>query len=400
MRLFYHFFVIKALLFQAIVNAAIIELPDLVRASDQTITITFSCNNEKYEKIGKIAFNIHGAYRLVKTKDSDFNIQMVILKDEFVGLRILNKNTVIHESKIGLNNTYKSFLHLLDKAISITGSSQNLVGIYSGHFAFVGKRGESSELYLSDFFFNEIEQITSDKALLTWPKWSPDGKKLIFTSYYKSGFPDLFEMSLDTRKRSIIAAFKGTNTGGVYSPIGDRVAMTLSSEGNSDLYTLNLNNRYLKRLAKTKALESSPSWSPNGEQIVIVSDSLGSPQLYLVDSKGGSMKRIKTSISRYCTEPDWNTFNEDLIVFTASIDGRFQIVLHSFKTGKSTKLTSVKGGAMQPSWMPDGRHIVYTERLNGSTRLVLLDSITKKSNPLHSMSFGDASGASYFKDLN
>lgn len=395
MRFFFPIFIIKALLFQSIASSAIIELPDLVRASNETISVTFSCNDEKYDKIGKIAFNIHGAYRLVKPKDSDFNIQMAILEDSSVIMRILDKNSLIHESKTKHTNTYQSVLYLLDNAISITGTAQNLSGIYSGRFAFVGKRGESSELYLSDFFFNEIEQITSDKSLLTRPKWSPKGDRLIFTSYYKSGFPDLFEMNLVTRKRSTIAAFEGTNTGGVYSPSGDKVAMTLSSAGNSDLYTLNLSNRNLKRIAKTEALESSPSWSPNGDQIVIVSDYLGSPQLYLVNTKGGSMKRIKTNISRYCTEPDWNTVNKDLIVFTASIDGRFQVAMHSLKTGKSTQLTSISGGALQPSWMPDGRHIVYTERLNGSTRLVLLDSVTKKSNPLHSMSFGDASGASY-----
>ena len=72
--------------------------------------------------------------------------------------------------------------------------------------------------------------------------------------------------------------------------------------GNSDLYILNLNTRNLKRVAKTKALESSPSWSPDGKQLVVVSDSLGSPQLYLINASGGPMKRIKTNISRYCTE--------------------------------------------------------------------------------------------------
>lgn len=397
MRLFYRCCIILAVLFQSILSAAIIELPDLVRESDKVITVSLDCNDPYYEKIGKIAFKIHGAYRLVSTQGSEFRIQMAVLKDGSVGLRVLSEDTIIHESKSSLNDTYKSFLNALDKAVEITGSRDNLMGIYSGRFAFVGNRGDASELYLSDLFFNEIQRITSDKALLMRPKWAPDGSSLLFTSYYKSGFPDLFEMNLVTRNRNTVAAFKGTNVGGVYSPSGDKVAMTLSNDGNSDLYTLDLNTRNLKRLAKTKSLESSPSWSPDGKQLVFVSDSLGSPQLYIMNSSGGSMKRIKTNISRYCTEPEWNPINENLIVYTASISGRFQIILHSLKTGKSTQLTSVDGGALQASWMPDGRHIVFTERLKGSTRLVLLDSITKKASPLHSMSFGEASGASYIK---
>ena len=395
MRFFNRFFIIQAFLLHSIVCSALIELPDLVRESNKVISITFSCNDERYKGIGEIAFNMHGAYRLVSIKESEFIIQMAIFKDESVGLRILIGTTIIHESKSNLSDTYTSFLHLLDKAVEITGNTEDLVGFYSGQFAFVGNRGDVSELYLSDIFFNKIQQITFDKALLTRPKCSPDGKSLIFTSYFKSGFPDLFEIDLITLKKSTVAAFKGTNTGGVYSPKGDKIAMTLSNDGNSDLYTLNLNTRNLKRVAKTKALESSPSWSPDGNQLVVVSDTLGSPQLYLINSRGGSMKRIKTNISRYCTEPDWNPINEDLIIFTALIGGRFQIVMHSFKTGKSTQLTSVNGGALQATWMPDGRHIVFTERLKRTTRLVLLDTVSRKSNALHSMSFGDASGAAF-----
>lgn len=397
MRFFFRCCIIQALLFQCILNSAIINLPDLVRESNDIISVSFACNDANYEKMGKIAFNIHGAYRLVSAKESEFNIQIALLKDKSVGLRITNGTTIIHESKSKLGDNYNSFLHQLDKAVEITGRRENLSGIFSGRFAFVGNREGASELYLSDLFFSKIQQITSDKALLTGPKWSPDGESLLFTSYYKSGFPDLFEMNLTTRQRSTVAAFKGNNTGGVYSPSGDRVAMTLSNDGNSDLYTLDLNTRNLKRVAKTKALESSPSWSPDGDRLVVVSDSLGSPQLYTVDHTGGTMKRIKTNISRYCTEPEWNPIHEHLIVFTASIGGRFQIVLHSFQTGKSEPLTSVDGGALQASWMPDGRHIVFTERFGGSTRLVLLDSITKKIAPLHSMSFGDISGAAYYQ---
>ena len=400
MRFRYHLLFIHALFFQSVLSSSVIKLPDLVRESNKVISVSFACNDQQFEEIGKKAFEIHGAYKLVPQKESEFNIQIAFLDDDSVGLRILNSTSVIYESKVNHGDTYISFLHLLDEVIEFTGSNEGLLGFYSGNFAFVGNRGDASELFLSDIFFRKIQQITSDKALLTGPKWSPSGHSLLFTSYYSSGFPDLFEMNLHTRKRSTIAAFKGTNTCGVYSPDGHKVAMTLSNDGNSDLYTLNLNTRNLKRLAKTKALESSPSWSPDGKQLVVVSDSLGSPQLYLINASGGPMKRIKTNISRYCTEPEWNPVNEELIVYTASIGGRFQIVMHSLKKEKSTQLTSVEGGALQASWMPDGRHIVYTERLKGSTRLVLFDTVTKKSSPLHKMSFGEASGAAYTRSKN
>ena len=43
----------------------------------------------------------------------------------------------------------------------------------------------------------------------------------------------------------------------------------------------------------------------------------------------------------------------------------------------------------------DGRHLVFTQRNSGSTRLMLLDTVTKKVSALHKAGFGDASSASY-----
>ena len=372
---------------------AITQLPELIRSKDRVIQIAFSCTDARYQSLGEKAFSVHGAYQVVDSSKADYNIQIALLKEPSVALRVFEKDRLMHQSKQSEESWYESFLSALDQAVEITGVSQNLKGIFSERFVFVGKRNSSQELYLSDFFFHRIQQLTSDSALLTRAKCSPNGEQLVFTSYYKSGFPDLFEMDIATGERNTLAAFKGSNTGGVYSPDGLEIALTLSVDGNSDLYILRRYDHYLQRVAKTRALESSPSWSPDGKRLVFASDALGQPQLYTIDVKGGKQNRLKTQISRYCAEPDWNPKNDDLIAYTASIKGRFQIALHSINRGQSIVLTSVAGGALEPSWLSDGRHIVFTERIGGKTRLVLLDTITQHTSPLHSMDLGSASGA-------
>ena len=126
MRLRYRYLFIQALFFQSILSSAIIELPDLVRESNKVISVSFACNDLQFEKIGKKAFEMHGAYRLVPQKESDFNIQMAVLKDDSVGLRILNGSSVIYESKANLSDTYTSFLPLLDEVIEVTGSNEGI----------------------------------------------------------------------------------------------------------------------------------------------------------------------------------------------------------------------------------------------------------------------------------
>ena len=376
-----------------VANASIVQLPDLVKTSDSIIKVSFSSNDLEYEKIGKAAFFMHGQFKVVKENLADYVIRISVLEDSSALVQISGEVNL--NQQINSIDAYSSFLEALDYTINSVGKKDNLRGFFSGKFSFVGKRNNESELYISDFFFRKIRQITFDKSLLTRAKWSPSGDELIYTSYHKSGFPDLFRLDPNTGQRSIVSAFQGTNTGGVFSPSGNRIAMTLSVDKNTDLYCLNLINKTLKRVCKTDAIESNPSWSLDGKEIVFASDKLGQPQLYKVNSKGGPIQRIRTNISKYCAEPDWNPINKDLILFTASNKGVFQIALHSISEGKSLFVTSTNGGCREPIWLPDGRHFVCTERVGTQTRLILVDTISLKLTPLHSIDFGSLSGPAF-----
>ena len=122
---------------------------------------------------------------------------------------------------------------------------------------------------------------------MTRAKWSNNGNSLLFTSYHISGFPDLIELDINSKKIRTIANFEGTNIGGDYSPNGKKIAMILSGkkEKSPDLYIYDILNGKFERALKTKAIESDPSWSPKGNKIVLVSDELGKPLLYIFDLK-------------------------------------------------------------------------------------------------------------------
>ena len=375
---------------------SVFELPDLVRESDQVWDVSLSSDHSEFQQIGNYALGAHGAFNLVNENNADFRVAINRSLNNGCLLKIFSNQVLVFEANVGTSFDYPTFLKAMDYAVEYIGRSANLKGFYSGSLAFLGERTGATELYVSDLFFRTIKPFTQDKALLMRPKWSPDGGHLVFTSYYKSGFPDLFIMDLMTKERTTLAAFQGANAGGVISPDGNEVAMTLSVEGNSDLYRIHIGSRKLSRILQTSALESSPSWSPDGSQLVFVSDRSGKPQLYTIKKNGGSMNRLKTNISNNCTEPDWNPLNSDLILFTASVGGTFQIVEYSFKKSKSRVLTNTPGGAVEPCWLSDGRHAIFTERINNQTRLMLLDTLSKKVSALHSLKFGNVSGGDYF----
>ncbi|MEC7280783.1 MAG: biopolymer transporter Tol, partial [Verrucomicrobiota bacterium] len=116
--------------------------------------------------------------------------------------------------------------------------------------------------------------------------------------------------------------------------------------------------------------------------------------LYEISSSGGPMRRIPTNISSYCCEPAWNPVDENLIAFTTAERGGFQIALYDAKKGSSEILTRGPS-SLEPTWLRDGRHLVFTQRKGSIIRLMLLDTKTKEVRALHAPSFGEASMATY-----
>ena len=107
------------------------------------------------------------------------------------------------------------------------------------------------------------------------------------------------------------------------------------------------------------------------------------------------MRRLPTNVSGYCSEPAWNSVDKNLIAFTAAVAGGFQIAVYNRRMGQSEILTSVPGSAVEPEWLSDGRHILFTQKHKGKKRLMILDSRSKKISMLHRPDFGETSSATF-----
>ena len=218
---------------------------------------------------------------------------------------------------------------------------------------------------------------------------SPDGSKIIYTGYYRTGFMDLLLIDLNTNTRKVFAAYKGSNTGGSFSPDGTRVATILTSTGNAEVWTASANGGGFKRITNTSATESTPSFSPDGRTLIFAGDYRGAPQIYTAPATGGKPSVVRTNISGYCSEPVWNKVNPDLIAFTIAQGKGFQIAVYNFRT-KQTKVVSRGASTSGPKWLNDGRHIICTKSNGANRQLYIIDTETDSQKPLHTTSFGSA----------
>jgi TolB protein len=375
-------------------QSEVIDLPDVVRADTGIVAIAVDSSDSVIAARGRRAFALHGGFHVVATEKASLTLRLEPLGPTSVELSLLSKQAGSqgHEETLVGNNLQHAVDLACDRVVERTLGTK---GFFAGKLSFVAKQRGVPEIYTSDLLFSQVRPLTADRALVMGPSWSSDGTRLLFTSYYKSGFPDIYLLDLSAGMRKVIANFKGSNNGASFSPDGRRIAMTLSGSGNSELYVANQEGRNLRRLTRNRSLETSPSWSPDGQRLVYASDAPGRPQLYVLPAAGGTPRRLPTNVSRYCAEPDWNPVDAKQIAFTAAVSGGFQIALYDAEAGVAKVLTKAPGAAVEPTWLNDGRHLIFTQRLDGRTRLMLLDSRSGKVSALHTRALGDTSEATF-----
>ena len=359
----------------------------------KSITVSIDSGDAKDKALLTTAFTTHGGYKVVAANQSQFHLQFTRRSANEVECAILSGRPAKELKRFTERgtSTRNSLLRTADRVVRLTSGKP---GFFASRLTFIGQRGGNhQEVYSSDMFFGEVKYHTSDQSQSVNPRWSPDGNKIIYTGYYRSGFPDIFILDVNTRARNAFATYEGTNSGARFSPNGSAVAMVLSAPGNSELYISNSMGGNATRLTRNNSLEASPSWKPDGTELVFTSDTMGKPQLYRISSKGGKMTRISTQISNYCAEPDWNPVDPSKIVFTAVFREGFQVVLWDFKTNKSTILTRGARDSIEPCWLDDGRHIVFTRRVGSQKQLMVIDSESLQERAITSTRVMNASQA-------
>jgi TolB protein len=370
------------------------NIGEAIRQGEGQLALSISSSDPAVVQIVRRAFSLHGGIRLIDSQAASFNLNFESRSSRSVQLIISSGQPLQQQlsREIFGDDFQHAVLRACDVAVEATLASP---GFFAGKIAFVGKQRGVSELYSSDLLFSRVRALTADRSLVTGPSWSADGQKLLYTTYFKNGLPDIYMMDFTTRRRLPIATYQGTNSGAELSPDGSQIVMSLSSEAGNEIYLSDRNGKNLRRVTRNKSLESSPTWSPDGSQLVFESDAAGKPQLYIIPASGGNMRRLPTNISSYCAEPSWNPRQPDLLVFTVAVAGGFQLALYDMSTRQSKIVTSQLGSAMEPEWLNDGRHILFTRRQQGRSSLAILDRISGRIKPLHKSSFGDASSGSF-----
>ena len=124
---------------------------------------------------------------------------------------------------------------------------------------------------------------------------------------------------------------------------------------------------------------AEPSFSPDGRNVAFVSSRPLYPQIYTMRINGQHIQRLvpyTPGLRNERTAPDWSP-DGTMIVYQQQ-NHKFQIwiaQLHNGVASTTTRLTS-DAENRDPSWAPDGRHLVLTSTRGGEQELWILDIIS------------------------
>jgi len=353
-----------------------------VKVDGQAIPVRVVASSPELNRLANVAFDSHGRYKRVTGGQAyEFRFTSIGANQVRVDITKGAANTPVASQTVSGTNAAQALFRAADVAVEKT-NGLGLRGFFTGKLAFVSQRTGKSEVYLSGLYGTDRQQLTHDGALVLSPRWSPDGARVIYTSYFRSGAPDIY-VHRQSGQRDTFLSVRGTNTGARFSPNGQQVAMVLTGEGPSEIYVRSAAGGPPSRRTRSDAVKSSPCWSPDGSQILFAMDP--GPQLYVIPASGGAPRRVASGFS-YMAEPDWSRANPKKVACTVRVGGgMFQIAVVDLGTRQTKVVSKAPYDAVEPSWLADGRHVVCTMRDRRTSVLVILDTETGNSFPVSTL---------------
>ena len=211
-----------------------------------------------------------------------------------------------------------------------------------------GNSMEDSEIFTMGISGNNLQRLTNNQFLDTYPAWSPDGSRIAYLAwagetldifmmaadgsqsslFYDSGYHDADINWVDTlivftrnsqiwlinsegsHVRQLTDPPRAGEWGNANLPFGDydprispdgskvvfeRLVDDSSPHGNYDLFTININGTNLKRITDTGYSQGLASWAPSGTKLVFIVaaiDDVGQYDIYSINPDGTENRNI------------------------------------------------------------------------------------------------------------
>ncbi len=233
-------------------------------------------------------------------------------------------------------------------------------------------------------------QVPIDVTEGTWMNVdvSPDGKLIAFDL-----LGDIYTMPIAGGTPTRVAEGLAYEQQPRFSPDGKRLAFTSDRGGGDNIWLMNVDGSDKRQLSKEDfRLLNQPSWSPDGRFIIAkkhftTQRSLGTGEVWIYHVAGGGgvplVKKASEQLQKELGEPVYAPDGKSLYytrnvtpgpIFEYAQNSNtdlFHIERYDMETGEVSTVASGVGGSVRPTPSPDGKLIAFVRRERARSKLYI-----------------------------
>jgi TolB protein len=225
-------------------------------------------------------------------------------------------------------------------------------------------KGDARDLFVVPAPGGTPRRLTSDPAPDGLPRWSANGRSILFTSN-RTGSWQIFRIPATGGEARRVRANGHREWQADESPDGRTLALLSNAEGPECLWLMDLASGHARALVRhgRRSILGNPHWSPDGTRIVFSSNWREGHQIYVVDVGSGEERRISTKGG---CEPRFSPDGAKVVyVGRRPRKDRSEIVEHDLATGEEEVLVKWPALNYDPVYSPDGTEIAFASTITG-----------------------------------